>query len=495
MEKLFLYAIAASLIIPGTLFANGALPIEVELLPDLQGPHDFTPPGMHQLPSWNVKESEVELDKEPLKRQKFSLIPWSNLDPEEWLNVDRWFLERKIKDENPDWKLRLRDARQLEMVGKVLQCKGECPLYRGTMPANAQYLSRILEGDELRTEKDSVAWVFLMDGTLVRLGPESSISFQEINFSSSEVFHLVRLNHGHVFWHPSVRGEASVDFAPETDAHSLPLLLGEANLEFFQRKLFQSQTDREQLSEVMDLGDSAVKLQVKRLNKLRNEHATKKFVNTKVMMVAPNGTLVSKQVSFDMVSTLGGPGWFKRRSEGGELVLHLRGHMNKETTEVTTLNWWEIDPTGRHTVWLNDPPGSLQILELLTKRIQTLELAREIWIEKFSLPIFATLSDSKKLALEHGYALWGEESKRRFDFLVEYTRRIETTNLLSVKKLLEKYKEEGEVVELGVREGLYQHSLNRYLLGLKLKYDMKKNQVREMNELQYYVWTLKNGKK
>src|SRR5690606_25535426 len=101
---------------------------------------------------------EVVIDMEPLKGQSYSLIPWSRLDPSEWLDINKWLIGRSLKDKYPDWKLRLRYEEQQELMGKVLSCKGTCPIYRGTMAANGRALSRLQEGDEIRTQKDSVAW-------------------------------------------------------------------------------------------------------------------------------------------------------------------------------------------------------------------------------------------------------------------------------------------------------------------------------------------------
>jgi hypothetical protein len=50
------------------------------------------------------------------------------------------------------------------------------------------------------------------------------------------------------------------------------------------------------------------------------------------------------------------------------------------------------------------------------------------------------------------------------------------------------------MVKKELSEDNYRASLNHYLLGLKSRYDGKKMRVREMNDLQYYVWILKNGK-
>ncbi len=499
MKKLILSAFALSLLAPSGLWGqteavDSFLGLESEVLPELVSDQKFTTSNLHQHSEWKVEEKEAVIDKEPLKGQKYSLIPWSELDPDAWMSIDRWLLERKEKDKIPDWKIRIRDDRHLELVGKILKCQGTCPVYRGTNSSNVQHLSQIVEGDELRTEKDSIAWVYLMDGTLVRLGPESSLSFQETNWSKGEVFYLARLNQGHVYWHARDKKALATDEAPETDAMSVPLLVKEANTEFYEREIFKKQTEWERLTEVHSLFDNAIKKQFEAINSLKEKNNPSINYTSKVMLVAPNASIVAKDTSFDLMFYPGGKSFFKRRSiEGSEFRLQLRGYNQTEMIEVEP-EWYEVDHLGRSHTKLDNPASGLQMAELLTRRIKTLELAREIWLEKFTVPVANSLGDAKKLAVEHGYTLWGDDLFRRYDFLTEYTRRLETTNIKSLDNLLTKLEENGEKVNREMTDSHFRASLNFYLLGLKKRYTDKKMQIREMNDLQYYVWILKNGK-
>lgn len=503
MKKLVLSAFALSLFLispSGHSQVEGEddfLGLETEILPDLQGEQQFTPRDLHQKKEWNVEEKQVEIDMEkPLKGQSYSLIPWDTQDPESWLSIDKWLIERSLKDKTPDWKIRLRDDRHQELAGKVLQCRGTCEVYRGTMKARVQHLSRVLEGDEFKTNEDSSAWIFLMDGTLVRIGPLSSVSFQEINWSKKSVLHLVRLNQGHIYWHARKVQDEPLELSPETDAISLPLMVREANQEFFERELFGLQSDRQKLDEVLKLEENAISSQIKKTNELKARNNKLPLVDSKVMLVAPNGTLISRMASFDMLHYPGGKTFFKKRSSqtGEEFSLHLRGYSDHQTFPVTENEWFEVASNGRDQSKVSEVSGDLQITELITKRIKSLELAREIWIDKYSEPLLKDLDDSKKLALNHGYTLWGDELSKRYDFLVEFTRRIETTNLRSMENLLKKLEARGEVLEKKISDNHYRAALNRYLMGLKVRYTDRKMQIREMNDLQYYVWILKSGK-
>ena len=471
--------------------------IELEVLPEIQGHQRFSPRDLHQKAEWNVTEKQVEVDVVPLKGQGHSLIPWETQEPESWLSIDKWLGERSLKDKSPDWKLRLRDDRQFEHVGKVLQCRGKCEVYRGVMKSSVQHLSRINEGDEFRTEVDTVAWIYLMDGTLVRVGPSSAITFQEINWSKTEVFHLVRLHQGHVYWHPRDAKEFPVELSPETDALSLPLLVREANQGWFERLLFQRQSDFARSQETMKLEETAITDQIKKMNELRVQNNSSQTPVARVMLVAPNGSLIAKLASFDFFHYPGGKSHFKKRnsSEGHELSVQLRGYTAAEMSPITEEAWYEIDINGRSHAKVEAVTGALEITALLTRRIKTLELARELWLEKYTLPVVKSLETPKDLAIKHGYSIWGEELNRRFDFLAEYTRRMETTNLKSMDNLLKKLEDNGEVMKKEMDDGHYQATLNYYLKDLKQRYTNKHMQVREMNDLQYYIWILRNGKK
>jgi hypothetical protein len=473
------------------------LGLEQEIMPDLKGPQDFTPANLHQRQDWNVTEKEVINDITPLKGQNHSLIPWETQNPENWLSIDNWLIERSLKDKNPDWAVRLRDERHQELVGKVLVCRGQCDVYRGINKASVQHLSRIHEGDELKTAKDSHAWVFIMDGTLTRVGPESSVSFKEINWSEKEVFHLVRLNQGHLYWHPSDTSELPIELAPETDTSSIPLLIREANEAFFERHIFKTQSDRLQLDEVLKLEENAIKLQFEKLNTLKGERKNQSLPVSRVMMVAPNGTIVSQNTAFDFISNPGSKAFFKKRSvkEGAKMSLHLRGYTQTKNFSIDDEEWHEVTANGRSYDLISQPAGELQLMELLTRRIKTLELAREIWIKEFTFPVVQSLQNQQQLAVQHGYFLWGDELHKRFDFLVEYTRRVETSNLKAMDNLMARLEQSGEKSSYELGDSYYRYALKHYVLGLKNRYTNQRMQVREMNDLQYYIWILKHAQR
>jgi hypothetical protein len=500
MKQLFLSAFAVSLILTSSLAWSQVdeidefLGLEAELMPELQGSQKFTPQNLHADKSWRVNPKKVESDSQPLKGQKHSIIPWETQSVDDFLDAKLWIRERDLKDKLPDWKLRLRQDRHAELMGKILACHGSCLIYRGTNPAHGQHLSRILEGDELHVEKDSVAWVFMMDGTLLRVSSLSSVTFQEIDLTKTEAFYHLRLNQGHAFWHPRQSEKFILDEAPETDAIVLPLMVKEANLQHFERKIFQAGSDAAHLGQIFSLEKDSVAQQFEDLNQRLVKNTETLKLKSRVMFVAPNVTIDSVNAGFDLLFWPGNKSYFKKRSVGEEFSATLRGYAEVTSLPVTEVSWQEVDATGKIISQASTDLPVTEVSELLTKRIQSIELAREVWIEKFTLPLIADLGDAKKLAIDQGYSLWEDLTLRR-NYLSEYNRRIETTNLRSLDNLLTKLEADGQPQSREFSAEIYQPSLNDYLKGLKSRYTVKNVQVRQMNDVQYYVWVLKNAKR
>jgi hypothetical protein len=272
-------------------------------------------------------------------------------------------------------------------------------------------------------------------------------------------------------------------------------MVTEANQEFYERQLFKNESDELRLQSVLNLNDPAVQKQFEKLNELIQDNNPQLKIGTRVLVVTPNLNIISKNQSFDLVYLLPGKSYFKKRTtEENKFTLSLRGYASFEVFDILDSEWYEVSADGRSYQKLDDPPSSLQILELLTKRIKSLELAREIWIKNFSAPLYSTLSTPEILASHYGLSLWGEELEARCKFLEEYTRRVETTHLRSIENFFAKKGMEKAQVEDELSEKLYQSGLKHYLLGLKTRYDKEKIKVKEMNDLQFYVWILRNGK-
>lgn len=411
------------------------------------------------------------------KGVKNNLIRWGEINTDTWNSLDHWKKSRVRKDQEPEWKLNLIERNLRELVGHFLNCIGDCRIYRGEGFSTSQYKSRVRELDEIITLPNSYAWIAMMDGTLVRLSPNTSVSFKEINIGKKENFIHIRINSGNLL----VLNRESMKLKPnnlrETDKIFLPLGLNEANPE--ERKVKLNEDD---LSNFID-EDKTMLNHFNRLNdkiETNNDLVNEKVTHTFIVM--PNGTFYGKQIQAEFVVLLGGDSFLKQRSyqeqnyeipEGkseGSSTFYFRGFENRETFTLEPGNWYRVGVKGRSIV-PHDNPNMFYIGEYLTKNIPTIYLAREIFLSEKSDFIFAEDIDRKDLAESGGYRLWGTIDKdgddlfMRLKFLKEYTRRIETTNLVVATQFKRRIEERGELTKSMVYDSsFYSRALQDYIV-------------------------------
>ncbi|MCO4795391.1 MAG: hypothetical protein KC493_16850 [Bacteriovoracaceae bacterium] len=387
------------------------------------------------------------------KDQKHSLTRWDTLDPDDWMNFGFWRKARRLKDQQPKWETILQEKRLREIMGRVIECKGDCRLFRGRGFNNVTFRSSVREGDELLTIGDSYAWIYLMDGTIIRVSPDSSLTFKEFNIGTKEFFVHIRVNAGNVVYMNRSRSPMKEVTDRETDQYFLPLTFYEAN-----PVSGKTNIDEDNLFEMLDETDNYL-ANIKRLNGMiakNNEKISDK--KTYNFLVMPNGTMTGYDLNVEVIVLLGNKsyikqrdstwqGYTKQKDESG--VFYFRGFENKQTFGVDIGVWQEIDVSGR-SILPAPKPEKFSFGELLSKRPYSIMVAREYFMEKFSIPFF-NITDPDEMALKQGYRLWGklgsdskDDMQRRLNYLHEYTRRIETSNLLAANQFKKKVEKRGD---------------------------------------------------
>lgn len=449
-----------------------------------------------------MKQTEkTDYDIPTLRGRSRSLLKWN--DPNEALDIRRWITERDLRDLEPGWKVRQRLAANPERMGKVISCIGDCRVYRGVYPTRARWLTRIEEGDEIHTGVNSYLWIALIDGALVRVAPESSMSFLEVNVAAEEVFFQARLNQGYVHWQPRTGRAQKPMTAPETDPLFLPLMDTTVNLEWFQRAVYQGQADKEQISFTTSPLLLGYEQQQQALNALTETNNSFAKRSHRYLLVSPNGSILAKNIAVTYFYGVTQKGYFKLNSRDEEEVgerkvpwsaeFLYRGYANDKVETLSMENWFTVAPDGRSMNVMGEVPSDLAVSELMTKRIPTFMLVRERWLAS-AKPFWDDAGKADQLALNWGYRLWGSELEGRLAFLKEHTRRLETTSLRSLEKLVQETRVEGDS-ELGLFDGRYfSRSLDHYYLSFKRRHNHSKESVRDMSFLHYYGWMLRNAR-
>ncbi|MGZ3788897.1 MAG: hypothetical protein ACXVLQ_10255 [Bacteriovorax sp.] len=393
------------------------------------------------------------------KDQKQSSTKWGEVDFKTFLSFTDWKNQSDERDLIPEWETIVRERSNREIGGRFFQCVGTCRVDRGQSFFNPSFRTSLYEGDEIQTIGESYAWIFLFDGTMVRLSPESSMTLNEINVGTKENFFNVRINAGNVLWLSRSSALFEEVNTRETDVLFHPLSLYEAQ-PIPDRKKYRE----DDLIELVEEKQTVLN-QYKNLNQLIEENnKLTKGKPTYAFIVMPNMTLMGYNPSLEIVSLLGGQTFFKKRSPSflglskeaheEDVFVQMRGFENKDLTPLESDKWMMMDPQGRSFSQASENLNWLTMGEFITKRIPSLMVARELMLKKYSEFCFREKYDPKKLAVVDGYRLWGklqseagskkEDLELRLDFLKEYFRRIETTNLLVSTHFSERLKERGE---------------------------------------------------
>lgn len=451
---------------------------------------------LHSEDEWEVSEPK-ESEFKAYRGQGRSLVKWDDLDANKWLDFNHWKEQRSKLDKMDNWRKELRDLSHSEIVGKVIQCLRNCRSLTGEGGAKVQYGSKLKEGDEFRTGVDSYAWIYLVDGSIMRVSPESSISFIEVNISQKSVYLAARLNYGHIYSQSRRVGKFKTRDLAETDLALYPLFLKNANRENFARMEYQN--IREDLKNLYNLERNPGHVgQYRELNRLIAQDA-KEFqrLDSDFFLFTPNASFSFKNANFHVFYETMGKTWVKMpylndfmdedsRKVSGEAG--RRGHVNKTMSSMELGRWYQMDKEGANFV-PRRAPKRFDILEHFVKRVPSVQIAREIYLREMSLFLKEKVTP-KELAKNYGYRLWDQKKEldKRAWYVKEYVRRVETTNLKSMKKVF------ANASPKGLTPSYYSEALKRSIDSLKDLRDIDMAKVRETTEAEYYLWILKHGK-
>ena len=431
------------------------------------------------------------------KGQERNTINWKELDSYEWLSFSQWAKDLKEKEASPAWRRRVKEQSYAEIMGRVLKCMGICIKYDGVNRSISEYRTRLKEGDEFVTDEGSAAWVILIDGTLLRLAGNTSITLNEVNISNDEVLTMIRLNKGFVHFRPrSTKLEEVLD-KPETDLGFYPLPLLKANREFYMIKEYGEIQDPAQKLKYEILQNPGHLTQYAVLNKYiakNNEFMQKK--KSRFYIYSPNASIEAKDHGISMFYEPGSKAVVKIEplpnvEEVSPAKIGLRGFNKKELLDLEENSWQEIDEDGRSISAHTQDVARLEAVEKFSSRIPSIMLAREIWISEYTKDIYKEEWDAKTLATEYGYRLWNEngdgEIDKRLAYVREYIRRLETSNLVGLKTLLK------DIPKTGFTVRYYGKLMEKHYFALKKRFNEKNVWVKNMSMSEFYMWVLRNG--
>ena len=453
---------------------------------------------------WGVLPEDIDQDKYSFKDQPRHIIDWERLDPYNWLDFNYWKAQRAQRDRYPDWRLRMRDSQHTEKVAQVIQCYNQCLANNREGDHYLQYMSRIYEGDEVVTRANSYAWILLADGTILRMSPNTSLSFNDLNITVEKSQFYIRLNSGHIYVESRYLGKFSPVNLAESDSIFLPLLEKEANRQYYMIQEFKDLSDDVGLNYQL-AKNPGHNLQYHRLNQLISRESTPYRRDSEIILAIANITLLSSNASFETWHGSFSKSLIKKYSytqnfEPSEelaprLTAYFRGYNNLKNQDLADGRWYEMDVNGRQLSDADLTNHKISSTETFVKRIPSIHLAREILLRRnFGFNFWQKSQwNEKKIAVDYGHRLWNvkdeNEIEKRKEFLLEFIRRVETSNLNSVGEL--QYKKEKKYFD----DSYISRAISEQLGYLKQLGSGKAAFIKEMTDTQYYVWMMRYGKK
>ena len=433
------------------------------------------------------------------KNHKNSMINWNTVNSERWLSLNSWKRDRELKDSISNWNNSIREVDLIEDIGTVLDCVGECQVSRGDSGGIffSHYKSRLKEGDEVKTGKNSYLWIQLLDGTMVRLSPETSISFIEMNCSKEKIYFYARVNFGQIRWMPRSKKTFSVKILPETDLIFFPLSEKRAHVNI--NPNYNSDPD--------DLGQFLFKikdhsLKFKKLNELiKNNNKVINSFRHDALLVTPNSSVHIRDQIVDLIVVENSSSYIRVSSDETYYNSSIENHSfvslrNEEFKKepISTDQWYHIDRSGKELTEFSEGENLFKISLFLLRRTPTIFIARELLLSLLLKEDLTPVIIAKKFGIRLWDINFTNEMKLRSSFLDTFSNKIEVNNLREREKLIKKIEARGSHFLTGLYSDKYFiTAMNKYLLFRKQRLGAQSVEEQVLNSSKKTLWKELNG--
>ena len=439
---------------------------------------------------WSQDLSNMDKDGTVFMGQSKSTIDWGHLT-EDWLDFKKWKKDRVFKDNNPLWKVKFRQKNTREKVAAVIKCVGDCFLYSTSKAKRISYNSGLFEGDELTTGEDSLVWIILANGSLLRLSPNTSIALNEFNLSKDKTFTYIRVNEGHVYFESRLNGQYKTLNLPESDQLFLPLEELGANREYFSMFEYRKLSESKRILYEAEKNPGAL-TQYKTLNEMVKKtdtfmdnasHIT--ILNTPSFTVETNSgnlNIFYKHNSISYIRYKKTSFNFKTDKELLPPIINFRDNLKFFALNSRT---YELPKDGKS---ITRSDKNFRFSDFNIKRIPSILMAREIILRRKFPFLFKKSLDEKKLAQTFGYKFWKDEDiNKRIFFLRESIHDREKNTISLIKKYIDK--EDFKLEDIFYKNSSYVKAKSE-----EYKSSLAYKKIREFSDLQYFVWVMQNAR-
>lgn len=438
-----------------------------------------------------LKAQEEEFESILYKNQNISTIHWDDVREDTWLDLTSWKRELEWREKVGNWKLYYQEIKLVEPVGHLLECIGTCTVHRGVQKEEFSpvFRSKLFERDEFETSDSSYAYIYMLDGTMLRLSPNTSISINEFNINPAGSFLYIRVNYGQILSIPRVQQEFTPRKLRETDIIFYPLSFYQAHLDVMEKGPFS-----EDKLYNYTLLKKRYEKKYNHLNELigKNKIEFPTYKST-VLFATANGNFLASNSVLDLIVLENAEAYVRHRTgegvyydqspEQSEALFYSREEKGVTATEsLTTNQWYTIDIETSSLAEYPEGNRKFYMPSLVTKRMPSIFIARELFMQQYSKFLFEKELTKRTLAVDYSFRLWDKwdsdgDSDKRLNFLIAYSRKIEAKNHYEKKKLFKILESREEKAYVGnYDESYYSDALRLYLFSQKKRsrtFDLK----------------------
>lgn len=404
----------------------------------------------------------TEINRYSYGEQEEFLSEWNQLGNEDWFDLKLWKETEVSKRLNPNWRENTYLLAHKQIIGRILYCEGECKSYRGGGFAFLKKDSLVREGDDLLTSEKSFLWIQLVDGSILQFFPMASMSFREFNFTKEKFFFFLRLNYGPIFYlnrNQNLWPESNL--MPTDQMIAWPQgrfskWLGEYEKKFRLEQILK--TSKESLKKVSIINDLIKK------NKNWMVHRP-----TQTLFVTPHGHILGEEMKIMVFSDPSAETTFKfiewplgTKSEV-DAKFYYRGYLSHDVSRLRENIYYQTADNGRSLEEKAVLHKEFWPMEFLLRRPYALLYLRELGLRKYSRDFFTKDPSEVLLREQKQVHLWKENMQRlHLKYLLEYTRRIETSQM-SIAKNYFSHLEEEDLKKFRWSKSTYHDLWLRYL--------------------------------
>ena len=369
---------------------------------------------------------------------------------DEQLSLKKWMKRNKQLEEAGYFSARRLDHKKVKnLVGKIIRKVGDVRVERDGALTKGSNGSFLYKGDTIETMETGASWVVLINGALIRVSPNSSISFSEYLFNETKMTFFVRLNFGELLGKLKSKNDYTIADKKFSDLAFEPVLSKEELSRFYKKRgenFFGGKFDLTDLNQLVS-------------STLSNDEVSASQLENVIYFITNNGLFETDDGYYHLINiqerTLLN---FSSSKNNGKFAL-TKFNPNKDDLE--NGKWYLFDDEGGRTTELmrdNEVPAKAILSEL-----SPIYYLRDKFLLGYG-SLFSVLDFFPTLKLSNSF--WGDKYSQRLEYLISFFRRSEASF-----KIVRRSKK--KLADFKFDQSLYYEKFHRLTLRLVLLDQLK----------------------